>query len=143
MYADDLLLISSSLICLQSMLDICGSERHRLGMSFNAKKSQCIVIGPHWDKNLATLLINGVPINWSEKIPYLGITLLKGKNFTTDVSITRRKFFSSVNCIISRTNYVSELARLYLCEAHCLPILMYAMECMAPNTTQCKDINSW
>jgi hypothetical protein len=79
MYADDLLLISSSLICLQSILDICGSEGHRLGMSFNAKKSHCIAIGPHWDKNLATLLINGVTINWSEKIPYLGIALLKGK----------------------------------------------------------------
>jgi hypothetical protein len=46
MYADDILLLSASLIDLQSMLDTCGSEGSLLGMSFNAKKSHCLVIGP-------------------------------------------------------------------------------------------------
>jgi hypothetical protein len=41
MYADDILLLSASLIDLQSMLDTCGSEGSLLGMSFNAKKSHC------------------------------------------------------------------------------------------------------
>jgi hypothetical protein len=75
------------------MLDICGSEGHQLGMTFNAKKSQCLVIGPHCNMDLITLSINGTSLCWADKISYLGISILKGKKFNVDISVTRRKFF--------------------------------------------------
>jgi len=47
MYADDLLLISASIIDLQRMLDVCSEVGLNLGIKFNAEKSKCIIIGPN------------------------------------------------------------------------------------------------
>ena len=45
MYADDLLLISASVLDLQRMLDLCAHTGNMLGINFNAKKSMCLIIG--------------------------------------------------------------------------------------------------
>jgi hypothetical protein len=45
MYADDILLLSASVIDLQHMLDLCGSEGNELGITFNTKK---IPLPSHW-----------------------------------------------------------------------------------------------
>ena len=57
MYADDLLLISSSVIDLQRMLNICGMIGDGLEIKFNGSKSKCIVIGPKKVHNLASFII--------------------------------------------------------------------------------------
>ena len=46
MYADDLLLMSSSVLELQKILDLFSSEGSFLGINFNYKKLHCRVIGP-------------------------------------------------------------------------------------------------
>jgi hypothetical protein len=53
-YADDILLLSVSVIDLQRMLDLCGSDDNVLGITFNAKKSHCLVIGPKCNLNVAS-----------------------------------------------------------------------------------------
>ena len=45
LYADDILLIASSVIELQSMLDTCERDLTALDMLINASKSACIRIG--------------------------------------------------------------------------------------------------
>ena len=44
MYADDLLLLSSSVKELQCMMDICSEISSELGITFNANKSSCMII---------------------------------------------------------------------------------------------------
>jgi hypothetical protein len=94
MYADDILLLSGSLIDLQCMLDMYGSEGSLLGMSLNAKKSYYLVIGPKCNLDLTAMSVNGLPLAWIDKISYFDIALTKGKHFTVDLASERRSFSS-------------------------------------------------
>ena len=71
MYPVDLLLISSLVLDLQRMLDLRCIESNYLGIKFNYKKSNCIVIRPRQFTNLSTLYLSGMPLAWLEKIKYL------------------------------------------------------------------------
>ena len=68
---------------------------------------------------------------------------MSGVKFTIDFSETRRKFFVSVNTILSKCKYSSDVVKLELMESYCLPILLYGLECMNIKAHQMKEINSW
>jgi hypothetical protein len=59
------------------------------------------------------------------------------------LSETRRKFFLSVNSILSKTSYANDIVKLQLVESHCLPVLLYAIESFNLSNIQLKEINSW
>ena len=144
MYADDLLLLSASVQALQLMLDRCGVVGSELGITFNVSKSCCIAIGPIPFVSVnAKMTLCNMPISWQCKCKYLGVTLLSGKHFNIDLSEIRRKFFVSCNLILSKCSYVSEPAKLKLVEAHCLPILLYAIESLNLSRVDLAEINSW
>ena len=84
MYADDLLLLSPSIIVLQAMLDTCSMIGSQLGIRFNSAKSKCIAIGPNKLNNRAD--IAGAPLLWQNKINYLGITICADTCFKVDLS---------------------------------------------------------
>jgi len=46
MYADDLDLMSASILDLKVMLNVCGLVGHEISMKFNFSKCKCIAIGP-------------------------------------------------------------------------------------------------
>ena len=105
------------------MLDLCSSEGSLLGISFNYKKSHCLVIGPKYDINVSTLLLSGMPLLCANQIKYLGIHVIGGKYFKVDTSPMRRNFFASVNSILSNCPRASDITQLFLCETHCLPVV--------------------
>ena len=144
MYADDLLLLSASVVDLQIMLDKCGDCGLELGIKFNSKKSKCIFIGPNQNIGTpATMFINDSPMKWDSQFKYLGIIISSGKSFEIILDDIRRNFFVSVNSILSKCKYTSDLVKLNLLESHCMPILLYAMESLDINNYQLKLINSW
>ena len=63
-YADDLLLISISLMHLHAMVDICKIEFDQIGMEINTTKSGCLRIGPRHNVPCETININNTPIKW-------------------------------------------------------------------------------
>ena len=143
MYADDLVLLSASVFDLQNMIDICNSVANDLSIVFNIKKSKCISIGPISNLLPAPILIDATPLEWSQNITYLGINILSDKVFKINLEDIRRKFFVSVNSILSKCNYTSDTVKLSLMESHCLPILLYATESLNLPSSQVKEINSW
>jgi hypothetical protein len=143
MYADDLLLLSPSVVNLQRMLDLCDNMGRELDIRFNCTKSKCICIGPHQMHNLAIMTISNAEIKWVDEIKYLGLSIKSNKVFTIDYNDIRRKFFVSVNCILNKCKYSSDIVKLQLLESHCLPILLYVIESLNLATAQMKDINSW
>ena len=143
MYADDLLLLSASVIELQNMLNVCGQIGSQLSIQFNSNKSKCLAIGPNKIKSIENLTLNGSSLEWVDKVKYLGIWISAGKCFQVDFSETRRKFFSAVNSILSKCKYTNDIVKLQLLESHCLPIIMYATECLELKVSDMKEINSW
>jgi hypothetical protein len=63
-YADDILLISASVCMLQNMLDICVHVSQDLALTFNCKKSNCIMIGPKKPCTLSKLMLNDKELQW-------------------------------------------------------------------------------
>jgi hypothetical protein len=143
LYADDLILLSASIYDLQKMLNICGKTGIELGLNFNAMKSKCIVIGPTAIGSPATMIINNLPLQWVDKVKYLGICICSGKSFCTDFAESRRKFFASVNTMFSNLKYASDIVKLQLIESYCLPLLTYALECLNTKSAVLHEINSW
>jgi len=118
MYADDLILLSASLSQLQRMLNICDNVGSLLGITFNSKKSNCIKIGPTFDQPTLALLLGTSSLQWTKSIEYLGVNICCAKTFQVDLSNTRRKFFVSINSILSKCNYTLDIVKLRLLETH-------------------------
>ncbi len=73
MYADDLILLSLSVIELQKMIDFCSLELGRIKLYINSKKSVCLRIGKRFAFNCAELYVNEIVLNFTNKIKYLGV----------------------------------------------------------------------
>ena len=61
-YADDIILLSASLINLQKMLDICFDQGSKLDIQFNPSKSRLFKSGPGYNQLLPNLHIGNEPI---------------------------------------------------------------------------------
>ena len=143
MYADDLILLSASVLDLQTMLDTCHAVGSILGIKFNPEKSKCILIGPNLNIQPSALLLGQIQLTWVNNLDYLGITLTSFKSFQVNLSSIRRKFFTSVNSILAKCTFTSDMVKLKLLEAHCLPILLYATESLNLPKPQITELNSW
>ena len=82
-------------------------------------------------------------LEWVDSIKYLGIVIKSDKMFNVDLKDTRRKFFVSFNSIINKCKYASDIVKLQLLESHCLPILMYSLECLSLTHALIKEVNCW
>ena len=89
------------------------------------------------------MTLSGMSLQWADTVKYLDIVLHAGSSFKIDISEIRRKFFTSINVILSKCKYTNEMTNLQLVESHCLPILLYATESTNLNKDQMKEINSW
>ena len=110
---------------------------------FNPSKSKCLDIGPHLSLDPVNLKIGNLDLSWSDTLEYLGITIATGKTFNVDFTHVRRKFFASVNSILSKCTFTSDLVKLSLLESHSLPILLYAVESLNLSAAQLTELNSW
>jgi len=88
------------------------------------------------------MYINGSPMQWAVRMKYLGVTLLEGKRWQVGFTELRRKYFASVNSILSKCTYTSDVVKLELMESQCLPILMYAIESLSVKGAGLCNVNS-
>src|SRR5271166_3080118 len=103
----------------------------------------CLKIGPVKCAAPEPMIICNDSIQWADKVKYLGITLTSGKSFNVDFADTRRKFFLSVNTILNKCSYTSDIVKLEMLESYCLPIILYAMESLNVKGPQLKEVNAW
>jgi len=52
-----------------------------------------------------------------------------------------RKFYASINAILSHVKYASEMSKLFLVETFCLPVLRYSCECINLSKKQPSQLN--
>ena len=78
LYADDISLLSPSLIGLQQMLISCGECSLEMQLKFTFKKSCCTMFRPLFKLQVIDLVLCDNPIFWVSNIKYLG------RNFISD-----------------------------------------------------------
>jgi len=131
MYADDILLLASSVSELQRLFHACEFELSCLDMCINTKKSCYIRIGPRCNVKCASIsTMKGHNLPWVSAIRYLGTYIINGRQFRCSVTNSKRSFNRSTNAIFGKVGRIaSEEVTLQLVKSKGLFILLYGLEC--------------
>ena len=78
MYADDIVLLSASVVHFQSILDIGRKEGPNIDIIFNAKKSSLFTVGKSYNKNIDNIYLGADEVLWSPRLNYLRLTFKAG-----------------------------------------------------------------
>jgi len=90
-YADDILLMTSSVIALQNIFRQCELEFKYLDMAVNPKKTHCIQISPRCSANCANIsTCEGRAISWVSEVRYLGIFITRSRHFKCTLDNAKR-----------------------------------------------------
>lgn len=140
-YADDIMLLSASVVQLNKMLDICLSQGEILDVRFNSKKSCLFTVGKDYKDQLASFNFGDGIIAW-DSMRYLGINFNTSKRLKIDICPFLRKFYASVNAIIARSKFVNEDVKLRLFESFSLPLMTYGLNVVSLSCSQLNKLNS-
>ena len=127
LYADDMALMAPSLKGLQTLLDVCGSFCRDWDICLNPKKTKNMAFGKKTAK-LCPLFLDGNCLEWVLQWKYLGVMLRSHKRFDCCIEEKLRNFYKCLNAILRIDGRSDEIVMLRLLEAHCLPILTYAID---------------
>ena len=142
MYADDIILLSASIVGLQALLDKCGVVSSQLGLSFNCSKSWCLAIGPRCKASLPDMFLCHKKVVWAEQVKYLGVTFCAGNKLSCDADSIMRKFYAACNNIFSNSLGLSELMQLHLQQTYSLPVLRYGTVALRFSQSQLCKLNA-
>ena len=133
LYADDILIVSSSLKILQEQFIHWQTELLKLDLTINAKKSCCLRIGRRYKSPCVNILTSdGGALPWVSKIRYLGIFIVSAASFRCCLDYAKSSFFRSTNAVFGKVGRLaSEEVVLQLVQSKCLPVLLYATEVCA------------
>ena len=99
-YADDVILLSPSLLGLQAMLDTCTQYIVSHNIVFNRKKSVYTIIGKLHNTQPAPIYLDGTILEYVTRFKYLGITFSSGRTLSVDTACIKRKFYSACNSVL-------------------------------------------
>ena len=143
LYADDVLLISPSVVDLERLLHICERELENLDMVINTKKSCCLRIGPRHDVVCANIVsLNGSVISWTSELRYLGVYIVSSRVFKCSLQHAKHSFYRGANAIFGKLGRIaSEEVVLHLIERKCLPLLLFGLEVCPLTKTELRSLD--
>jgi hypothetical protein len=142
MYADDIILLSTSVSEMQQMISLCFNLLKDIDMDINVKKSMCLRIGRRYsNKEIIDLDIGGRQLKWVDEIRYLGIYIKSGITFKCNIDNSKKKFFRASNGIISKIGSFKSDVVLSLISTFCIPVILYGLEACILNKTEITRIN--
>ena len=87
MYADDLIILFTSLPGVKAMLMNCLHTCNLLSLSLNANKSCCVYFGLRYNADVDDLMLGNDKITWNASFKYLGIYFVNKKNLLVLISL--------------------------------------------------------
>jgi hypothetical protein len=140
-FADDILLLSGSILHLQLMLDICVSYGVEFDIVFNKVKSVLMQIGLDADVVLPQLSLNGEWLKWVSRIRYLGVWICCDRVFNVDISANSTKFMGCTYGILQKCGTVSEEVRWNVIKHSSEPILFYGVDVLQLKSEQVHKLS--
>ena len=93
-YADDLIVLSSSVMHLQCILNLFCNFGKECDLTFNIDKSCCGCIGIPISVKQPLLVLNSQVLRWADSFCYLGVNLLVGSSLKIDCKPRTQKIIS-------------------------------------------------
>jgi hypothetical protein len=145
MYADDLVLLSASVVMLQKMIDLCVHEVNGLEMTFNVSKSAVVRIGPAYNNKCVSLKLCNDRLQYVNSVKYLGAVICSAKSFKLSYVEPKESFYKSFNALLYRCKRtVDDIVMVHLVITFCKPLLLYASECHSNCTSyDSRIIRTW
>jgi len=130
LYADDILLLASSISELEKLLHACENELSWLDMSINFKKSCCLRVGKRCNATCANITsLKGQHLPWVSEIKYLGVHVVRSRVFKCNIRDAKRSFYRSANEIFGKIGrFAPENVTLQLIQSKCMPALLYGLD---------------
>ena len=130
MYADDILLLATSVVALQELLYVLENVLCENDLSINTKKSVCTRIGPRCRSECCDIVsINGNALQWVDTVRYLGIYFVRARLFKCNFDNAKISFYRAFNAVFGRLGRsASEDIVLHLVNMKCLPCLLYGLD---------------
>ena len=98
-------------------------------------------IGPSFCTVCKMISVNGVLINYVEKLKYLGCVLVSDKSFKVSLYEMRVKFYKSFNSLYSKCFKFREPVLLHFINAHWKSFLLYEMEAVNLSNRELNTLN--
>ena len=123
-YADDIVLIAPSFNSLQLLIDEAVSIGASLDLSFNYKKTKCMIFRSgkktSVDYMVNNFKVNGSPVQFVYSIKYLGFLLSYSVSDDEDIDRVRCKFYSEFNSVLRNFNFADVNVKIFLFKQYCL-----------------------
>ena len=138
-YADDLLLLSPSIHGLEILVKTSEPFASEYGVTFNAKKTECICFSKNACPLQRQVKVNGQHVKWKDKVKYLGIILTNDMCDDADIRAKIWEFIGSVNRLNAQFRVVPDQIRIRLLQTYCTA--WYGCQTWLLNTTSVKGMN--
>ena len=136
MYADDVVLLAPSAHGLQSMVNSFCDFASDIDLKLNASKSQYAVFGPAGEPVVPVLSIDGVLLNKSRTVNYLGVQLRAGSKLSCNIDDKLASFYRAGNAILCNAQptglHKAPKLLFSLFSCFCSPVLRYGLSVMLP-----------
>ena len=120
MYADDLVLLSASVIGLQKLLDICGVYCSEHSLLFNVIKTKCVYfcnVKPA--VTFGSISLNDTIVEVQNRFKYLGHVITADLNDDYDIESQLRCFYGRGNMIVRKFKTCSPTIKVLLFKTFC------------------------
>jgi len=137
LYADDLLLISTSVTDLQLLMEKVVAILSDLDLQINFNKTCCIRIGKRFSVNCGLTHVNNKSLTWVQETKYLGMTITANSKFSCNWHSVKQHFFVALNRILSSlgSNPQPKVV-LSLFQSACTPILTYSIAALSLSSAE-------
>lgn len=116
LYADDIVLLCPSLRGLQSLIDVCAKFGELNDVTFNEKKTVCMVLKSKESKNFAYSepFLNECKLSYVNKYKYLGLVINSDFNDKDDISRQICNVYARGNSLVRNFDMCSDEVKIRL-----------------------------
>ena len=120
-YADDSVLLAPSPTALQELLNICSEYSKRFELSYNVKKTSCMVIKPKCLKNLKVpdFYLDDITLNFTECTKYLVFFINNECCDNFDIKRQLKAVYVRGNILIRKFGNCSDVVKSKLFKSYC------------------------
>jgi len=122
-YADDVVLLAPSARAMRTMLAVCDSYASEFRVTFNAKKSKCIVCSPRnvvgRSKPINCFTVGGSTIEFVSEWPHLGHIITQTLSDSADVQNRRNVLVGQINNVLCYFGKVDTVTKVKLMKSYC------------------------
>ena len=130
-YADDSVLLAPSPHALQDLLDICQAYAEECDITYNAKKTKCMLFTPPSRGHvlIPKLHLNGKQLKWKIKQEYLGIVIYDDLYDDSDIQRQIKGIYARGNWIVRKFNACTADVKVQLFKTYIMNVYGAALWC--------------